>query len=199
MIEYHMEGNQPELIALGKAAFPGYNGRSIRLSSAIPSRLDSYWDGGSRAYYSFVNLATMQAVTIPSNHPMYEPNNPRILKELPEGIALIKHTIFCGKDTGLIIYLRPENLTPLLPRAEEVSKEEKIVLEYTASLKNSYGGKTNIRYKEATRETGISQEAWEAAKSSLQAKGMLNSQGTITAKGRNARPGRDEVWSWRNK
>jgi len=59
-------------------------------------------------------------------------------------------------------------------------------LKYTSRYKNTYGGETNIRYKEAKRETGISQDAWNTALASLKTSKLLNKAGAITTAGRNA-------------
>ncbi len=90
-----------------------------------------------------------------------------------------------GKDHGITIYVNPENISKMLPPAEETPWEEKVVLSATRSLKSSYGGIKDYRFYEASRETGITKPEWDKAKESLINKGMLNKSGAITDKGRN--------------
>jgi len=69
---------------------------------------------------------------------------------------------------------------------EELTREEKIVLATTRAYKNTYGGESNIRFREAHHETGISAENWEAAKKHLISRKLLTKAGAITNEGRNA-------------
>ncbi|MGW8177472.1 MAG: hypothetical protein ACWGQW_01560 [bacterium] len=168
------------------ATFPSYRGKKIKLSTDVPSRLDSYWDGGSRDYFGFYQLSTGTTYDVDSNHPFFESNRPRHLEKLPPGIVLVKHSIFCGKDMGITIYANNDDLTPMLPPKVELTPHEKIVLEYTRSYKASYAGVSNYRFVEAKRSTGIKLDEWEAAKALLIEKKLLNKRGAITPAGRNA-------------
>jgi len=96
--------------------FPNYKGRKIRLSDHIPSQLNSWWDEGSRTYYTFYQPSTRKVFQVHSNHPLFEANQPRELHEeaIPEDVLLISHHIFCGKDAGIIIHVKPDQ-TKLLP------------------------------------------------------------------------------------
>jgi hypothetical protein len=58
-----------------------------------------------------------------------------------------------------------------------------IVLVATRSLKNSYAGRSNIRYHEAHRETGITEERWNTAQQSCIDKKLLRKNGSITNEG----------------
>ena len=183
--------------------FPGYRGRSIKLSTDIPSRLDSYWDGGSRDSYCFYSLDENKSLSVHSNHPYFESGQPSVLKRLPDRIVLVKHCIFCGKDLGITIYANESDLTPMLPKAadSELSRDEQIVLIATRSLKNSYGGRSDIRFEESRYHTRIDRERWFIASDSLKAKGYLKSNGAITPEGRNAlsQAGleRKDLWHYR--
>lgn len=85
-----------------KTAFPDYRGRKIKLTTGtIPQRLDSYWDSGHRDYWAFVRLADMAVLDVHSNHPAFEPNQPRTLRELPAGFALV-----CRTYSGVNQYVR---------------------------------------------------------------------------------------------
>lgn len=168
------------------ATFPSYRGRKFKLSTDIPTRIDSYWSGGSKSSFSFYELSTGKVLDVASNHPFFEAGNPRELDGLPPGIILVKHSIFCGKDMGITVYANSGDLTPMLPPKAELTPHEKTVLEYTRSLKSSYAGIKNYRFVEAKRSTGIKLEEWEAAKATLIEKKLLNKRGAITPAGRNA-------------
>lgn len=170
------------------ASFSGYKGKRIILSTEIPTKLDSYWDGGSKDSYAFYNLDTGKSKPLASNHPFFEKQNPRDLLYLPERNLLVKHSIFCGKDMGITIYANEKDLTPMIPESiETVSKLEYIVLKYTWSLKNSYGGEKNIRMKSAIEREGITKEDWIETQEKLAKKNLLRSHNkSITPEGENA-------------
>ncbi len=167
------------------ATFPRYGGTTVQIkpSEQAPTQLDSYWDGGSKESYALYRLDTREVLSVHSNHPFFEPNQPRRLAALPANILLVHHTIFCGKDLGITIY---GDLSHLLPAPTlTATPEERIVLVATRSLKNSYGGKTGIRKREAMEETGITADAYDAAYAACITKGYLTHAGAITATGKN--------------
>jgi len=90
-----------------KAAFPAWKGRKLRLESAerCPKEIRSFWDEGSRDYFAFVRLHDMSTLQAGSNHPAFEPNRPSGLPFLPEGFALVRHSIFCGKEAGMTVWI----------------------------------------------------------------------------------------------
>jgi hypothetical protein len=185
-MRYHLDRLDGTLTKIANETFPTYRGKKFTLSTDIPKQLASYWDGGSRDSFAFYNMQTGQAQAVHSNHPMFEPNQPSQLRELPSHIILVEHSILCGKDAGLTFYARTETLTPMIPTKVEVTPDQQIVLRFTASLKSSYGGVSNLRFVEAKRETGISADRWEAAKTACINTGLLNKAGAITPAGRNA-------------
>ena len=111
--------------------------------------------------------------------------------KLPPNWAVAKKSTFRGKNMGVTFYINPENAPRSLPSPEAgpegggMDRDQKIVLVATRSLKPSYAGVSNYRFREANRITGIEPEAWEAAKAALVASGHLNKRGAITPKGRN--------------
>jgi len=189
MNEYHTTDKLVQEI--GRAAFPDYKGKKFRVitqTHPINVKYNNYWDGGTRSWYNFVRLDTMESFgTIPDQHPWF---NKAILGadkvQLVPGLVCVEHTHFQGKDLGLTIKVHPENAPKLLPdNINTTTREEKIVLVATRSYKNTYGGRTNIRYKNAHRETGILPDEWETAKQSCINKGWLNKAGAITNTGKN--------------
>lgn len=173
-----------------------YSGKSFKAriceKVTIPSTA-GLWEGGSRDTYRIIELETGRTVE-PINHNAAPWNSARhdVEVTLKPGIAIVEHTIFCGKDLGLTFYIHPDNAAKLLPKPAELTAFELIVLKATASYKSSYGGMD--RYEMARRDSpGDSyptRDEWAAAKQTLINLGMLTKAGAITPKGRNAVPSR---------
>jgi hypothetical protein len=124
----------PEVKQVILAAFPSYKKHNAFLSVWPGSmNINSYWDGGSRDEYAIVELSTMQRKPMPtSTHPYFDvaryglanKDNGIIetdhvgnitLKMLPEGFAIVRAGVFCGKSATAHVYLNSENLAKLLP------------------------------------------------------------------------------------
>ena len=185
-MKHYLETIDGEIKTLINRCYSGYNGSKIALSDDIPSELNSYWDGGSKSSYVFYHLDTKQTVAMPQNHPVFNSDIPNKTGNMPERVIIVEHRYFCGKDMGITIYANKTDLTPLLPKSEDISEHQRIVLKYTSMLKNTDGGRSNIRFIEAHRETGISVDQWKEAKQILTNKKMLRNNGSITPAGRNA-------------
>jgi hypothetical protein len=88
--------------------FPDWKGKKVYTRvGTYPSRLDSYWDGGSRDRFAFFNTVTREVLSVHSNHPWFEADQPNTLRTLPSHILLLCHSIFCGKEGGITIYANP--------------------------------------------------------------------------------------------
>jgi hypothetical protein len=179
--------NSPETRRIAAIAFPEWKGKKIEVRPFIgPMDLASGWSGGTRSDFVMINISTGATAEVPENgtiarRPVGE------LKSLPINCMLVEHTIFCGTDCGLTIYVNPENLNKFVTGGDDLGLDHHIVLTATANLKSSYAGISNYRFHEASRETGITAERWETAKSFLISNSYLNKAGAITDKGRNAR------------
>jgi hypothetical protein len=179
--------NDIDVKKVALTAYPNYKGRkfSIKVTNN-PIDVRSYWDGGSRNYYTFLRLDNMQIWQVPQQS-MYDMKISGANKvQLVPGMICVEHTYFCGKDLGIIIHVHADNAPKRLENNTELTREEKIVLIYTKTYKNTYAGRTNIRFHEATISKGISLEQWNTATISLKEKKMLNNAGAITNEGRNA-------------
>lgn len=90
---------------LVKLAFPDYRGRKITETiETRPVDVTSYWDGGSRDYFVAIDLRTGRIAPIKQNGTPYDggpiaPNGVLI----PAWGALVRHSIFCGKDCGVTV------------------------------------------------------------------------------------------------
>lgn len=186
-MDYYIDKIEGDIKDMIQTCFPSYRGKKVSLSTMIPTRLDSYWDGGSKRSYVFYELATKKTYNVASNHPMFDKGAPNKLDKLPKGIVIVSHSYFCGKDMGIEIYVNADDMAPMLPETtNKLINNEKIVLEFTSRYKNSYGGESNIRYKEAYYRHKITQEDWNKAKESLINNKLLRKNGSITPAGRNA-------------
>ena len=119
----------PEVMRIIKAAFPGYKKHSAYLSEfGFGVTINSFWDGGSKAFFVLIDLATLQTKELPTaSHPYFDLQSASgenqdvivergcvTLKRLPEGIALVEGGTFCGKQATAHVYLNPANLTKML-------------------------------------------------------------------------------------
>ena len=176
-----------------RGSYSGKQFRAIVCESVEVPITAGLWDGGSRDEYYFVELATGRSVRPETqNLAPWSGDRRGYQGELPQGVALVCHSIFCGKDSGLTFYIRPDAAAKLLPENVELSEHEKIVLNATRSYKSSYNGMDRYQMAKsyaygAKREEFPSRAQWDEAKQSLISKGMLNKAGAITNKGRNAR------------
>jgi hypothetical protein len=98
-------------------AYPSYRGRKFRLNvSDSPINCASYWDGGSRDYFCFANLATGEvSQQLPAQSAFDRPIRGIQDVTLPPGFVCVEHSIFCGKDIGITIHVLPENAAKFLP------------------------------------------------------------------------------------
>jgi hypothetical protein len=100
--------SHPLLVKLMKSVYPDYKGRKFKLTITDESfETHSYWSGGSKTYFKFINYSG-NILNIPDNrHPCFQHEENRTTK-LVKGLACIKNEIFCGHDMGLEIMLHPD-------------------------------------------------------------------------------------------
>lgn len=204
MTTIYLEPNDPAAhpaIDMMKRAFPSYAGKKFKVRVQETVNVRSYWDGGSREYFAFVNLADGRTTeTVHAQSAFDRPIPGADAVTLPDGIACVVHSIFCGTDTGLTLILSPANAPRFLPETIELSELESLVLIATVSLKNSYGGESDIRFKRVREylasewrdgvrvDTGrrLTKDEWTTAQSALIGRKLLTAAGAITPSGRNA-------------
>lgn len=173
----------------------GYTGKTFKaivgVDVFIPADAGT-WSGGSRDVYHALEINTGRQVSVTDTFsaPWDDSRKDKRI-DLRPGFAIVRHTIFCGKDLGLTFFVHPDNAAQLLPEpSPELSDYARIVLNATARFKSSYNGMD--RYDMAQRDADKSKpfptrEQWNAAKADLIAGGFLTKAGAITPKGRNAR------------
>ncbi len=183
----HLTHNDPaaaDAIRLCRAAFPDYKGRTFEIRVVEgPINCRSSWSGGSRTYFTFVKLdGSLVSKPAPAQSAFDAPVAGLDKVDLPTGVACVSHTYFCGRDLGLRLFIRPDAAAPLLPAKQELTEPEARVLAVTSSLKNTYGGRTNIRFY----ESALSRDEWDAASLRLHVRKLLRKNGSVTPEGRNA-------------
>ncbi|KKL63775.1 hypothetical protein LCGC14_2171710, partial [marine sediment metagenome] len=95
------------------------------------------------------------------------------------GVALVKHSIFYGKDMGLTVTIHPRNAAPLLPAPVELSPVEQIALRVI----DTYISSARVKY---AAEEGLTRDQYGFAKLALESRGLLRKNGSITPAGRDA-------------
>lgn len=196
MKEIHLDPKQVPTALRGS-----YTGRkfSVIVTESVTLH-DTTWSGGTRSAWHALDLATghfSPNVTASSTPPGFR-GTCADGQEVPvrEGTSIVEHTIFCGKDMGLRFYVHPKNASLLLPdnSGDPLTEAELCLLEATASLKGSYGGrKPRI---DMMHSNGFDDAAIEEARASLIEKKFLRANGSITPAGRNHRPERDRFLGW---
>lgn len=90
------------------ATFPEYRGRKVKAQYwRGPRRLENYWDGGTRSYYVAIRIEDGAVADFGTDNPFHQSAHEPV--DLPSGVLLIEHVIFCGKDLGLRIWARQDD------------------------------------------------------------------------------------------
>jgi len=181
-----------------RGAYSGKKYRAVITDSVyIPSDAGT-WAGGSRTLYSAIHLSSGEskpacdAYSAPWDSARKDQN-----VTLKPGFAIISHSIFCGKDMGLTVYIHPDNAAALLPAPIELNPLQRAVLKYTKEKKASYNGRDRFdmlisdldywsKRQELNLESAPTRAQWDSAKEYLIEQGLLNARGAITTKGKNA-------------
>ena len=180
----------PEALEIANHIYPDCKKGAVNIEVSTPDtqhNCASYWDGGSRNYYTLYCFATRKSVTFPAQSAFDRRVEGIDRVKLDKGVALVERSYFCGKDCGVTIHIRQDDMSPaFLPTpAPELSEAEVKCLFYTRSKKSSYAGDNQYRRHAA----GMSVEQWEAAKVSLASKGLMNKAGALTMEGKNVAVG----------
>lgn len=104
-------------------AYPDYKGRKFSLNvTEKPINCASSWQDGSRDFFTFANLTTGEVSQAAPAQSGYEKTVRGLdAVELPLDFVAIEHSIFCGKDSGITIHVRPENTTRFLTAGTKVT------------------------------------------------------------------------------
>jgi hypothetical protein len=100
------------------ATFPDYKRHKVAIiATNSVSIYGLNWDGGSRYQYRAATLDGRKAGNLDRYNnfaPWDNPANGSTVDVVP-GACIVKGGTFCGKPAMLYIYVRPEDLTPMLP------------------------------------------------------------------------------------
>ena len=166
---------------LFRAAYPNYRGRKFALVGVDgPISVRSYWDGGSRTTFRVVR-SDYAALALPSSHPVFDAVTGADEMEIPPGAAVVAHSIFCGKDMGLTLYVPFARLDGFRPPVAELGPDHQAAINIIAGYKSSYR-------KEYAERAGLL-ASWDRLKAELCTMGLLNKRGALTPAGRNAAKG----------
>lgn len=198
MERFHVEAREMHKVApiLAACGISGTRRISITASESV-ELTGNYWDGGCRSYWHFVALDGMRTISAPTMHPVFDAPAgvavaPTPVVPLPPGVVAVEDSHF-GTYRDVTIYANAATIAPMLPAGDSaVSEDCSLVLIATASLKNTYGGETDIRFRRANERRGITRERWNAAQAECIQAGYLNRAGAITPKGRNMIEGRKD-------
>ncbi len=144
------------------------------------------WSGGTRELYFAVNLLNGESMELPGQRLYFDGRSKHIANLVP-GLVIVRHSVFCGRDSGLTFYLHPSNATAMLPApTRELNAAERVVL-YVSS---AYIAKVRREY---AARAGIDATAYDNAIASLQASGLMSKSKGLTVSGRNASRGLERV------
>lgn len=101
-------------------AFPEYKGRkwNVKITDTV-SFYDTYWSGGTKNDYRAVSLRNGEVADPLSGAfgMWYAPKEPKV--KLPYGVVVVEHSFFQGKDVGITIHVRRDDLAMALPSASK--------------------------------------------------------------------------------
>ena len=110
--------------AIVRATFPDYRGRKLRVAAAETVTLhDLNWSGGTRAQYRSCTLAGRflgGADKFNAQAP-WANDGEGVALPVPAGSCLVEHSIFCGHDCGLTIFVNPADMPKYLPAPLQVA------------------------------------------------------------------------------
>lgn len=107
----------PEVKALLKATYPDYRGRTIKLEVQDTYYMHDYWTGGSRTYVKAFDLGTGKIAGHNADNPFERQAHASF--PIPDGVAMVEHVIFCGKDCGIRVIVN----TATAPKALAAGRE----------------------------------------------------------------------------
>lgn len=103
-----------DVAALLDKTFPNYRGRKLKVAVASTVTLHNVnWGGGTRSQYKAVSLDATKSGTYEAPAP-WAHTHEGLKVAIPQGVAIACHRIFCGVDTGITFYVRPDDMPTLI-------------------------------------------------------------------------------------
>lgn len=109
------------------ATFPDYRGRKIKVGASADVTLhDLNWSGGTRSQYRTCTVAGQPTGSADRyNHMAPWEKAEGATLPIPAGFVCVEHTFFCGKDSGLRIYVNPADMPKMIGvRSDAKVREE---------------------------------------------------------------------------
>ena len=177
---YHLNRKDVPAYLLGH-----YEGNKLKAEPCTSVTIQSdagIWSGGSRERYIAVELASGKMIALPDQDSAPWDSN-RTTREIPlkPGFAILRTSVFCGKNMGLTYFVHPDDIVKLVPDNSSVAlcDIEKRVLRIISGYKA-------FARNDEFRRAGIELGEADAIKARLISLGLLNKAGAITVKGKNA-------------
>lgn len=79
----------------------------------------TFWDGGSKNEFVAIKLASGNTATLEVGSSPWTAIAEGKTVELQPGFAIVEHSVFCGKEMPLTVYLHPSNITEKLLAAKK--------------------------------------------------------------------------------
>lgn len=74
------------------------------------------WEGGSRSIYSMVKLSNGNIIPVPNqNSGPWDPNRNDRTVAMDPGFAMVRESIFCGKESPLTFYIHEDDFSKFSP------------------------------------------------------------------------------------
>lgn len=176
----HIQRKDPVVKRLIRAAFPAYRGRQIQITALDEFQVTNERSGGTWTDVFAVRLEDLAVLALTDFTTTRHQDQMVTEADLPDGVVLVAHHRFCGKDLGIEILVKPSNLAPALDDgAAELSDDERTVLGLHCRYTSAYR-------RECLDRAGIVGGRAETAYQSLISKGLLTRGRAIKPAGRNA-------------
>lgn len=110
MTSYPVRKGDKAIRTILTSCYPDWGGRKVFVRPAVQYQMADYWDGGTRHHVVAYDLATGRAAQAigEAQIPMNDLSHATV--GVPRGVALVEHTIYCGKDAGVTIVVHPDDL-----------------------------------------------------------------------------------------
>lgn len=108
-----------DVLGIVKATFPDWKGRKVKARAVEKVHITGLnWSGGSRSQYRSCTIDGRPLGSM-DHHNQVAPWDQTAEGQscpIPPGAVVVEHSIFCGKDSGLTIYVHPNDMPKFLPK-----------------------------------------------------------------------------------
>jgi len=103
-----MKLNKSQMRSILEITYPEYKGRKFKLEFEDKYYPQNYWSGGTRLYFTCLE-ATDEGIKRTSwgDNPFKQDAHKTF--DIPFNGLVVEHTIFCGKDLGITVYINPQS------------------------------------------------------------------------------------------